>query len=211
MGSKAQLGELFFKERVLRLAAALARLGPHRHRRTLAAHPDHDPRSRSSSSRSALALILQLAQSRKTHLAEQNRQTSSMRRPPPSISSRPRATRSSRASRPSPSRRRISMRRCCPRRSAKGGSSHRQCRGRHHRQPPKADGPRRPDDRAMCSASRFITEIKINDTEMTRLTLASGEEAYVAHERSGAASRQPARHPEARRCHARLDAKASCR
>ena len=107
----------------------------------------------------------------------------------------------------SPSPRTISTRPCCPRRSAEGRIfAFVNADGHDHRQPSGiAIAPRRASRSPMSCQSVSSPKPRSTTRQMTRLTLASGEEAYVAHQRSLAARRQPARHPEARRCHARLE------
>src|SRR5947207_10942411 len=178
LGSRAQLGGLFFKERVLRLPTPV----PGWARLTIG---ERSLRILITVLVSlflimlALALFVQLAQSRKTHLAEQNRQT--LLYAAAAAQHIKQATRSQIQSgfTPKPFTQEDLDAALLPEAQREGRIFAFVNASGVITVSSRSDGSIAGQTIGDVLSNRFITEININATEMARITLASGEEAYV--------------------------------
>ncbi|WP_162914495.1 PAS domain-containing sensor histidine kinase [Taklimakanibacter lacteus] len=178
MGSKAQLGGLYFKERVLRLPLPL----PGWARITIG---ERSLRILITILVSlflvtlALALILQLAQSRMTHLTEQNRQTLLYATAAAQHIKQAARTQIQSGFTPKPFTQDDLDAALLPEAQREGRIFAFVNASGVITVASKADGSIAGQTIGDVLSNRFITEININDTEMARITLTSGEEAYV--------------------------------
>jgi two-component system cell cycle sensor histidine kinase PleC len=178
LSSKAQLGELFFKERVLRLPLPLpgwarVSIGERSLRILITILVSLFLTTL------ALALFLQLAQSRTTHLVEQNRQTLLYATAAAQHVKQAARNQIQSGFTPKPFTQEDLDAALLPEAQREGRIFAYVSAAGVITVSSKSDGTIAGQTVADVLTSRFITEININDTQMARMTLASGEAAYV--------------------------------